>query len=71
MSANTFDAEIRKYLSLLGNEQKKSLLGIIKSFLSAGHNKKEDPKKPPLIDYTKYHFPVSDIKFNRDEINER
>ena len=73
MAANIFDAEIRKYLPMLGNEQKKSVLTIIRNFLHI-----EDPKekisKPPKsssIDYTRYRFPVSAIKFNRDEINER
>ncbi len=28
------DMEIQKYLPLLGNEEKKSLLGVIKSFLN-------------------------------------
>ncbi len=72
MAANTFDAEIRKYLSLLDNEGKKSLLNIIKDFFKVsqrGENGKQ-PKSTSL-DYSKFHFPVSDIKYNRDEINER
>ncbi len=32
--AKSVDIEIQKYLPLLGNEEKKSLLGVIKSFLS-------------------------------------
>ena len=73
MAANTFDSEIRKFLPLLGNEEKKSLLTIIKSFLHIEEhsNKDNQNKKTSSIDYTKYRFPVSAIKFNRDEINER
>ena len=32
--AQTLDNEIQKYLPLLGNSEKKSLLNVIKSFLS-------------------------------------
>lgn len=32
--ATTIDAEIQKHLPILGHEEKKSLLGVIKSFLS-------------------------------------
>jgi hypothetical protein len=72
MAANAFDAEIRKYLSLLGNEEKKSLLNIIKNFFNATPKGKENKKpKATSLDYSKFHFPVSDIKYNRDEINER
>ena len=73
MAANTFDTEIRKYLPLLGNEEKKSLLTIIKNFLHIeGRSEKiSEPHRSSSIDYTKYRFPVSAIKFNRDEINER
>jgi hypothetical protein len=72
MAANTFDAEIRKFLPLLDNEEKKSLLTFIKNFLHIQEpDKTPQNTKPSKIDYTKYHFPVSAIKFNRDEINER
>lgn len=72
MATNVFDAEIRKYLPLLGNEEKKSLLSIIKNFLHITDSNKKSPNpEQSSIDYTKYHFPVSAIKFNRDEINER
>jgi len=33
MAAATLDSEIKKYLPLLGNEEKQSLLTVIKSFL--------------------------------------
>ncbi len=73
MTANIIDAEIRKYVSLMGSEDKKSLLNMIKNILHLDTvNKDKNPKqKSPLVDYTKYRFPVSQIKFNRDEINER
>ena len=73
MTANIIDAEIRKYVSLMGSEDKKSLLNMIKNILHLDTvNKDKNPKqKSPLVDYTKYRFPVSQIKSNRDEINER
>lgn len=69
----TLDAEIKKYVSLLGNEQKRSLLNTIKSLLnivSPGKNNKPD-KGNSSIDYSQFNFPASAIKFDRDEINER
>ena len=73
MAAKTFDAEIRKFLPLLDNEEKRSLLTIIKKFLHIEEQVNNDTpnKKPSSVDYTKYRFPESAIKFNRDEINER
>ena len=75
MATNVIDSEIRKFLPLLGKEDKKSLLTIIKNFLNlkeSSDNKRSDEHEDnSSIDYTKYRFPVSDIKFNRDEINER
>ena len=73
MAANTFDAEIRKFLPMLGNEEKQSLLTIIKRFLHIEDHSNKDTqnKKHSSFDYTKYRFPESSIKFNRDEINER
>ena len=72
MTANVFDAEIKKFLPMLDNEEKRSLLTIIKNFLQLEkHNKGGKNSGSSSIDYTKYHFPASAIKFNRDEINER
>jgi hypothetical protein len=74
MATNLFDAEIRKFLPLLGNEEKKSILTIIKNFLQKKDqqtDKKQEDQKSSFVDYNKYRYPVSDIKFNRDEINER
>jgi hypothetical protein len=73
MTANIIDAEIRKYVSLMGSEDKKSLLNMIKNILHLDtvSKDKNSKQKSPLVDYTKYRFPVSQIKFNRDEINER
>ncbi|MCE7058852.1 hypothetical protein [Dyadobacter sp. CY343] len=34
MEAQTIDSQILKYLPLLGEDEKQSLLGVIKSFLS-------------------------------------
>jgi len=34
MTASALDTEIKKYLPLLGNEEKQSLLSVIRSFLS-------------------------------------
>ncbi len=39
MSAKTIDIEIQKYLPLLGLEEKKSLLSVIRSFI---HLRKEE-----------------------------
>jgi hypothetical protein len=47
--ATTIDTEIQKYLPLLGNDEKKSLLGVIKSFLSL---KKENISED-IIQYNK------------------
>ena len=55
---NTVDEEIEKYLPLLSDEQKEIILARIKGLLAK-------------FDYTKYTFPVDDIKFDRGEINER
>ena len=75
MADNIFDMEIRKFLPLLENKDKKSLLTIIKEFLrleeQPSSNKGKQKPESIEIDYSKYHFPVSAIKFNRDEINER
>lgn len=59
---------------MLGNEEKKSLLSIIKTFLHIEeHTNKNNDQAPRAStpDYAKYRFPISEIKFNRDEINER
>lgn len=40
MSASTIDTEILNYLPLLGDEEKKSLLGVIKSFLTLKRQEK-------------------------------
>ena len=53
---NTVDEEIEKYLPLLSDEQKEILLEHIKGMIDK-------------VDYTRYRFPVSDIKFDRGEIN--
>ncbi len=71
MSASAFDAEIRKYLSLLGSDEKKSILDTLKNLVNAASRAKKSEPTPPSIDYSKYKFPVSKIKFDRDEINER
>lgn len=45
MTTGVLDIEIQKYLPLLGNEEKKSLLSVIKSFLnlkSAEHDEVVD-----------------------------
>jgi len=52
MAANIFDAEIRKYLPLLGNEDKQSLLTIIKKFFILKNVMKNCPNRlnhPQLI----------------------
>ena len=41
--AQTIDSEIQKYLPLLGNAEKKSLLSVIKSFLSLKNDGSEAP----------------------------
>ncbi|MES2702964.1 MAG: hypothetical protein V4649_10010 [Bacteroidota bacterium] len=71
--ANSLDAEINKYLPFLGNDEKKSLLSTIRSFLTLKKNTgiAAPPDKKPTIDYSAYKFPASKIKFDRDEINER
>lgn len=53
---NTVDEEIEKYLPLLSDEQKEILLKQIKAMLDK-------------VDYARYRFPVSDIKFDRGEMN--
>ena len=74
MAANFIDTEIRKYLPMLGIEEKKSLLDTIKAFLhipDTGKKNNEPKQGNSSIDYSLYHFPTTAIKFNRDEINER
>jgi hypothetical protein len=75
VEANTFDAEIRKYLPLLGNDEKKSLLRIIRNFLNISDSSKvsadQKPRLSSSMNYSKYHFPESSIKFDRGELNER
>ena len=72
MAVNVYEDEIKRFLPLLGNEEKISLLQTIKAFLHLSKKDAMVPEKPPTqIDYSKYSFPVSSIKFNRDEINER
>jgi predicted transcriptional regulator len=41
MAIKSLDAEINRYLPLLGNEEKKSLLGVIKSFLQLKKDQKD------------------------------
>ena len=50
MAAKSLDTEIQKYLPLLGNEEKKSLLGVIKSFLNL---KKEESSRISIEQYNK------------------
>jgi hypothetical protein len=74
MAASAVDVEIRKYLSMLDADGKKSLLEVIKGYINSGTTSKK--MKPSdghssAIDYTVYKYPTSAIKFNRDEINER
>ena len=42
--AGVLDTEIQKYLPLLGNEEKKSLLSVIKSFLSLRNEQSDQVK---------------------------
>ncbi len=48
--AQVLDKQIQKYLPLLGDEEKKSLLGVIKSFLSL---KKESNERISIEQYNK------------------
>ena len=48
MTAKSLDAEINKFLPLLGIEEKKSLLGVIKSFV---HLKKEETNHISIEQY--------------------
>ena len=50
MAAKSLDVEIQKYLPLLGKEEKKSLLGVIKSFLNL---KKEESSRISIEQYNK------------------
>lgn len=70
---STLDTEIQKYISLLGTQQKKTLLDTIKGLLHVSGEKKESKSQVSKnsVDYTQYRFPASSVKFNREEINER
>ncbi len=48
MTTRSLDAEINKFLPLLGSEEKKSLLGVIKSFM---HLKKEEITRINIAQY--------------------
>ncbi len=48
MTARALDAEINKFLPLLGKEEKLSLLGVIKSFM---HLKKEEAHRISIDQY--------------------
>ena len=48
MTARSLDAEINKFLPLLGKEEKLSLLGVIKSFI---HLKKEETHRITIDQY--------------------
>ena len=50
MATARLDTEIQKYLPLLGNEEKKTLLSVIKSFL---HLKKETHEEISAEKYNK------------------
>lgn len=50
MAARSLDAEINKFLPLLGNDEKRSLLGVIKSFLLL---KKEETSRISIAQYNK------------------
>lgn len=72
MAANAVDVEIRKYLSMLDADGKKTMLEVTKGFINAAHKQTNiSDSSNSSIDYTRYRYPVSAIKFNRDEINER
>ncbi len=74
MATHSVDAQIRKYLPLLGSKEKYSLLDKIKALLHVSNLQKsthETPAEHTLIDYNKYHFSPADIKFNREEMNEK
>ena len=44
MSSTTIDSEILNCLPLLGEEEKKSILGVIKSFLTLKSKEKQDDR---------------------------
>lgn len=74
MAASAVDIEIRKYLSMLDADGKKSLLEVIKGYINSGTTSKKTKTSGgnnSAIDYTLYKYPTSNIKFNRDEKNER
>jgi hypothetical protein len=48
MEAKAIDREILQYLPLLGDQEKKSLLGVIRSFLSL--KTKTDPEDSVFLD---------------------
>ena len=50
MTTKSLDAEINKFLPLLGNDEKKSILGVIKSFI---HLKKEEKHHISIEQYNK------------------
>ncbi len=50
MITGALDSEIQKYLPLLGNEEKQSILSVIKSFLSL---KKENSETINIEQYNK------------------
>ncbi|MCW3121497.1 MAG: hypothetical protein JWQ38_989 [Flavipsychrobacter sp.] len=63
MISNKLDSEIKKYFALLKSGDKETILNIMRGFLQS---KKQNAF--PKIDYTKYRFPISAIKINRNEI---
>jgi len=50
MAVRSLDAEINKFLPLLDNSEKKSILGVIRSFI---HLKETETKRISVEDYNK------------------
>ena len=62
MPAISLDNEIKKYLPLLGANEKQSILGVIKSFLQL----KEEPKAPQRLTIEQYNKELEEAEARYD-----
>jgi hypothetical protein len=62
MATMSLDNQIKKYLPLLGAEEKQSLLGVIKSFITL----KEEPKAPQRLTIEQYNKELDEAEARMD-----
>ncbi len=50
---------------------KTALIEFLNSLLQRVNSTQNDKKNKPKLDYSQFHIPISQLKFDREAINER